>query len=596
MKNCSVSLKPKKPWFNKELAAEKAKVRHHERKWLRYKLPLTWTTYKKVRNSYYAKLNNSKKTNIRKQITDCSDDSKKLYSLATNLTNKPEPQKWPTHNTKEDLAKDFMHFFQNRILQIRELFNGTTQYEAIIDTSVPLLRKFAPLMEKQTALIIKQMKSKSCELDDIPTNILKEILPAVCPLITKIVNTSLTGGEFSTKWKTAVVRPLIKKIGLELIKQNFRLVSNLAFISKIVEQAMLLQLSQHCQDFNLQPDYQSAYRPDYSCETAILKISNDILWGFEQKSITALVAIDLSAAFDTFDHTILLQVLNAKFGITGQALQWFDIYLRDRSFKVVIDDKYSKPHGLDVSVPQGSCVGVSIFNLYCSTLHEIVPSDLTLSGFADYHSIRRSFKADSTPDETETIQTLESCMLKIKSWMDSMHLKMNPNKTEFIYFGSRPQLKKCKVESLKVSEDLIPRANTIRYLGVYMDAHLSYKHHIMKKCQAAMFNYFKIRSIRSLLDVPTTACLCPSLCISHLDYCNSVLHGLPDTTINRYQRIQNMCTHLTLRRGIRESIMECLKELHWLPIKQRIQYQILTLTHKCINKIGPKYLQYLIHL
>ena len=104
---------------------------------------------------------------------------------------------------------------------------------------------------------------------------------------------------------------------------------------------------------------------------------------------------------------------------------------------------------------------------------------------------------------------------------------MNPNKTEFIYFGNKPQLKKCNVVSLKVSEDLIPRASSIRYLGVYMDEHLNYKQHVAKKCQAAMFNYFKIRSIRPLLDVPTTARLCLSLCILHLDYCNSVLYGLP---------------------------------------------------------------------
>ena len=208
-----------------------------------------------------------------------------------------------------------------------------------------------------------------------------------------------------------------------------------------VERAMLLQLSQHCQDFNLQPDYQSAYRPDYSCETAILKISNDILWAFEKKSITALVAIDLSAAFDTVDHEILLQILSAKYGITGQALKWFDSYLSDRSFKVVIRDKYSKRHSLTVSVPQGSCAGASVFNLYCLTLHEIIPKDLTLSGFADDHSVRRTFIADSSKDEAETNNILEKCMLNIKSWMDSMHLKMNPNKTEFIYFGSRTQLK-----------------------------------------------------------------------------------------------------------------------------------------------------------
>ena len=128
-------------------------------------------------------------------------------------------------------------------------------------------------------------------------------------------------------------------------------------------------------DFNLQPDYQSAYRPSYSCETAVLRISNDILWAFERQSIMALVAIDLSVAFNTVNHTILLNILNAKYCIQGQALKWFDNYLHPRSFKVVIEDKYSKPKDLEVSVPQGSCAGVNIFNLYCSTLHEAIPED-----------------------------------------------------------------------------------------------------------------------------------------------------------------------------------------------------------------------------
>ena len=109
-----------------------------------------------------------------------------------------------------------------------------------------------------------------------------------------------------------------------------------------------------------------------------------------------------------------------------------------------------------------------------------------------------------------------------------------------------------------------------------------------------MFNYFKIRSIRRILDIPTTTRLCLSLCISHLDYCNSLLYSLPDSTLNRLQRVQNMCAHLVLRRTKRDSITECLKELHWLPIWQRIAYKILLLTHKSVNGQGPKYLQKLI--
>ena len=128
-------------------------------------------------------------------------------------------------------------------------------------------------------------------------------------------------------------------------------------------------------------------------------------------------------------------------------------------------------------------------------------------------------------------------MLNIKSWMDAVRLKMNPTKTEFIYFGNKPQLHRCIIEGLNIAGDLVVRSHSIKYLGVHLDENLNFKQHVMKKCQAAMFNYFKIRSIRHLLDAHTTAYLCLSLCVSHLDYCNVVLYGLLDTTINKLQWI-----------------------------------------------------------
>ena len=209
------------------------------------------------------------------------------------------------------------------------------------------------------------------------------MLPKILPLITKIVNMSLGDGIFCREWKTTVVRPLLKKFGLELIFPNYRPVSNLTFISKVIEQCMLLQVSQHCEEYQLQLDYQLAYRQHYPCETVILKISNDILWGMETQSITSLVVLDLSAAFDTVDHEILLSIPSNKYGIKSKVLKWFDQYLRPRSFKVTINGAYSKERDLEVSVPQGSCAGANIFNLYCLPLQDVVPDDLQLSGFAD---------------------------------------------------------------------------------------------------------------------------------------------------------------------------------------------------------------------
>ena len=175
------------------------------------------------------------------------------------------------------------------------------------------------------------MKTKLCEIDPIPTKLLKEILPSLVEPITKIVNTSLQHIIFSKHWKAAVIRPLLKKIGLELITSNYRPASNLAFLSKVVEKAALNQLLAHFDNNKLMPDYQSAYRANQSCETAVLKLVNDTLWAMENKYVTAMVTGDLSVAFNMVDHDILLNTLHCKFGISDNAIEWVNSYTRPRS-------------------------------------------------------------------------------------------------------------------------------------------------------------------------------------------------------------------------------------------------------------------------
>ena len=133
----------------------------------------------------------------------------------------------------------------------------------------------------------------------------------------------------------------------------------------------------------------------------------------EEQRITSLTAIDLSVVFDTVDHDILLAILNHKFGITDKALKWFDSYLCSRSYKVVTEGVYSHEKDLTVSVPQGSCAGAAIFNLNCSPLEEVVPLDLQLSGFADDHSIRNTFKANDRAAEKRQSQELRCVCLTL---------------------------------------------------------------------------------------------------------------------------------------------------------------------------------------
>ena len=154
---------------------------------------------------------------------------------------------------------------------------------------------------------------------------------------------------------------------------------------------MLDQLNQHCENNHLLPEYQSAYRKGFSCETALIKLSNDILWNMEMQQLTQMCFLDLSAAFDTVDHEALLNVLECKFGICDTALNFFDNYLRPRQCKVVINGHFSEPQDLDFSVPQGSLAGPPMYNIYASTLKEEIPSSIDLHGYADDHGIKKSF-------------------------------------------------------------------------------------------------------------------------------------------------------------------------------------------------------------
>ena len=165
------------------------------------------------------------------------------------------------------------------------------------------------------------------------------------------------------------------------------------------------------------PDYQSAYRRNFSCETALIELVDNILWGFEFSRNTAKISLDLSAAFDTVDHSILLQVLKSRFGLHDTVLNWFCTYLSSRSCVVCIEGSKSEPSHLPFSVPQGSVAGPYLYLAYASTLHEAIPSGLYLHGFADDHAIKISYPAGDELHELAAAEALEDASKDIGSWM-----------------------------------------------------------------------------------------------------------------------------------------------------------------------------------
>jgi len=201
-------------------------------------------------------------------------------------------------------------------------------------------------------------------------------------------------------------------------------VSNLAFLSKLIEKAVLLRLNVHVDAHKLLPKNQSAYRRHHSCESALLRLVNDILAGMENQEVTAMIAIDLSAAFDTVDHDILVDVLQAHYGLQDTALAWMNSYLRGRCCTVHVNDGRSTARPLQCSVPQGSCLGPWLYLAYAGTLFDVIPANVSVYGFADDHIAKTTFRPSSS-NEKNAITELEKCASTINHWINANKLKMN---------------------------------------------------------------------------------------------------------------------------------------------------------------------------
>ena len=398
-----------------------------------------------------------------------------------------------------------------------------------------------------------------------------------------------------------MTKPLIKLTKLERVRQSYRPVGNLVFISKIVEQCMLTQFNEHCRLNQLIPNYQSAYWKFHSCEMSLINLVNTILWNMENQKVMSCLIMDLSAALDTINFQILEEVLEKEFGVTEAALKWYHNYLSPQQVIVNVNGTYLSPRSLTCGVVQGSDSGPVAYSAYASTLKYMVQdtdqnddenvSEFNLNRFADDHSLNMNFDPNEEGAELNTKYRMESKMRDINTWMNDNRLKMNSSKTEFIYFVSRQQLAKMVCDCIDVCGDIVTMNEVIKLLGTYLDKHLTFKQHIMTMCKTAMFNIQRIKHIRKYLTKEACEILVMGLVTLHLDYCNSLFYGLPVIGLNKLQHVQNIASKLILQKSKYESNKLCLMELHWLPIHARIEFKVLVYVYNCLDIAAPVYMK-----
>ncbi|CAB4035181.1 Hypothetical predicted protein, partial [Paramuricea clavata] len=319
-----ITLRPLSPWYNEEIGQEKRNRRKLERRWRASGLCIDRQLYVKQCETVNAMIKNAKTTYYSSVISSNAHNQKVLFSTVDKLLHRKSEKRYPTASSTTELVNKFADFFSNKITTIRQELvidsshcNQLNQEEQYVQCAKFI--NFQEVTEHEIKNIIDIVGKKSCELDPVPAKIFQSCQKTLLPIITKISNESLQSGCMPGKLKEAVLKPKLKKDSLEYEEYtNFRPISNLKLLSKVIEKAAAGQLLEHLANNNLEEPFQSAYKRFHSVETALLKVQNDILVAIDNHKCVVLLLLDMSAAFDTVDHEILLQRMFKRFGIDGQ--------------------------------------------------------------------------------------------------------------------------------------------------------------------------------------------------------------------------------------------------------------------------------------
>ncbi len=591
-----ITMRNKTPWTSDEIRPDKTLKRKLERKWLRTKLITDEQNYKAQRNKFNALLRDIRAKQLANDINENKNNPSRIHQIVGNAMYLNNNKPLPPEQAGTDQPEEFINYYHDKIKDIRTNLEEEDKSRMIFTQESPLFTtefiNFRKLTPDEVKEMVFKAPNKFCELDPLPTWMIRDCIEEVLPLLTKIVNLSLACGEMPADLKLAIIKPLLKKLGLDLVKQNYRPISNLSFLGKLIERIVALQIVDHLQTNDLMDFFQSAYRKYHSTETALLRVQNDILMHLDKSDTVMLVLLDLSAAFDTIDHKILFERMEKRCGIKGNALKFLKSYLTDRKQKVVIGDNESTTRELKYGVPQGSVLGPILFNIYMAPLGELIRKHgLQYHIYADDTQLYIAFSPLDKDDSNRAKLNMEKCISIIKDFLLENRMKVNDDKTEFLIIGTANKLKKVSFNDIKIGQVQIKAVKMAKNLGLMYDCEGKLIQQVSNICKTGFYRIRNLAAIRKSLDLKTAKTAAAAFTTSSLDYCNALLHGLPKNQIHKIQLVQNSAARVVMGLKKRDYITQARKELHWLPIEARCKFKIITLTWKALNNMGPTYIK-----
>ena len=551
--------------------------------------------YKCMRNNVTCKLRRVKKEYLYHLFTNESSTPQAFWKNVKRVLPGSSCKMPPALNVNNQLCSDpttIADAFNEYLINIGPSLNQQSQSaspaslvteDAVI--SLPSDKSFN-LSVVSVDVVYHHLKSvstkKTAGFDNLPAYLIKEAAPVIAPVITSIINSSLRSGKVPVQWKRARVTPVFKG-GDKTQMNNYRPISTLPILSKVLERVVYNQLSQHLESNNLLPPQQSGFRPAFSTTSLLLKITTNWMKSIDSGCYVGALFLDLRKAFDTVNHTILLNKLS-DVGVQTTSLRWFENYLEDRTQSVRLEDKISTPGVITCGVPQGSILGPLLFSVYVRDL----PDQACLcevDQFADdtsMHTTSRSL------DEIE--YRLNNDLERIANWLKRQKLHLNTVKSHVILFGSGPALSRSPILHVALQGHRIEQVKSVKYLGMILDSHLSWNDHVRQLRNKTNKTVRMLKRLSYIVPSDTVKKLYCGVVLPVLDYCDVVWSGCSKTASDELEVVHNNAARAVLGAPHRTSATLLRDRLGWSTLTQRRICHTAIWTYRCLKGYAPPYL------
>ena len=572
------------PWFNAEVSHLKnvreslLKIYHknndpHVKDKLRQLTNTLRSLKRRLKRSYYAK-----------QIEEKENDAKKLWDLLREATNtKEQRQDTEPDNANTQTANEFNTYFANvgRSVQ-QKLGMEETNYSVDQESyGFNFTMETADNVSKMIQDLKRTVATGSCQ---IPARILKDLCDVVKDDLSDLINLSYRTNTFPRAMKHAYIKAVYKNKGTTDKPEFYRPISILPVVSKLFEKSATRQLVSYLENNQGLYAGQHTYRRGHSTTTCLIEITEAIHKELERGGVIGIASMDLSKAFDSVSHSLLLGKL-AKKGLGGGCLRWLETYLTERTQQVKFKEATSEIETVRSGVPQGSVLGPILFIAFTADLVDHLENDCIVKAYADDTQLMIGGKT-----RQEVKKRLEQAISKAQQWFGKNSLLINPTKTEIMMLGKKqPEESADLTIDVREGETIIPLklAPHIKILGVTLDEELNWKKHVKQVRRNATNIIRNLARASGVLPQRAKRTLYDSLVAPHFSYADVVWDGCLKEQQEALQRSHNFAARVITGASKYSSATQALKNLGMVPRSEKRRMHQAVLARKLIDGNGP---------